>query len=147
VAGGHRQRKGVDYEESFSSAAKMLSCCVVLAHAACEDWEIHQVDVKSAYLYAKLEEEVYMKPPTGYLKKGQEGKVCKLLKCLYGLVQAGCGWQKELRGTIEEIGYTKSSVDHSIFFRRQGSEQSIVAVATDDMAVAGNSIVTVTNFK
>jgi len=66
---------------------------------------------------------------------------------LYGLVQAGHGWQKELRRTMEEIGYTKSSVDHSIFFRRQGSEQSIILVATDDMAVARNSIVIVENFK
>jgi len=58
----------------------MPSCHVVLVHATCKDWEIHQVDVKSGYLYPKLEEEVYMKPPTGYLKNGQEGKVCKLLK-------------------------------------------------------------------
>ena len=147
VAGGHRQRKGVDYEESFSSAAKMPSCRVVLAHTAQEDWEIHQVDVKSAYLYAKLDEVVYMKPPIGYLKEGQEGKVCRLLKCLYGLVQAGRGWQKELGRTMAKIGYSKSSVDHSIFFRRRGSEHSIIAVATDDMAVTGSSLAAVNSFK
>ena len=147
VAGGHKQRKGIDYEESFSSAAKMPSTRVILAHAAQHDWEIHQVDVKSAYLYAKLDEVVYMRPPAGYLKKGEEGKVCRLLKCLYGLVQAGRGWQKELTGTFLKMGYTRSSVDHSVFFRRQDSEHSIVAVATDDMAVTGNSVATVNKFK
>jgi hypothetical protein len=105
------------------------------------------VDVKSAYLNAKLEEVVYMHPPPGYLKKGQEGKVCRLLKCLYGLVQAGCGWQKELTGTMEKMGYSKSSTDHLVFFRCRNSERSIVAVATDDMAVTGNSLTAVNNFK
>jgi hypothetical protein len=74
VAGGHRQQKNVDYKESFSSAAKMPSCHVVLVHATHKDWEIHQVDVKSAYLYAKLEEEVYMKPPIGYLKEVRKAR-------------------------------------------------------------------------
>jgi hypothetical protein len=147
VAGGHRQRKGIDYEESFSCAAKMPSCRVVIGHAARENWEIHQVDVKSAYLNAKLDEVVYMHPPPGYLKKGQEGKVCRLLKCLYGLVQAGRGWQKELTGTFVRMGYSRSSVDHSVFFRHRDSEHSIIAVATDDMAVTGNSLAAVTKFK
>jgi len=63
------------------------------------------------------------------------------------LVQAGRGWQKELTGTFLKMGYTQSSVDHSVFFRRRDSEHSIVAVATDDMAVTGNSVATVNNFK
>jgi hypothetical protein len=147
VAGGHKQRKGVDYEESFSSAAKTPSSRVILANATQRDWEIHQIDVKSAYLYAKLQEVVYMNAPAGYLKKGQEGKVCHLLKCLYGLVQAGRGWQKELTGTFLKLGYSRSSIDHSVFFRRRESEHSIIAVATDDMAVTGNSLSAVTKFK
>ena len=58
---------------------------VVLANAAELDWEIEHVDVKSAYLNAPLEETIYMKPPRGVLKAGQEGKVLRLLKGLYGL--------------------------------------------------------------
>jgi hypothetical protein len=140
IAGGHQPQKGIDYEESFSSAAKMPSCHVVLAHATQEDWEIH-------YLYAKLDEVVYMQPPKGYLKEGQEGMVCRLLKCLYGLVQAGRSWQKELSGTFSKMGYSKSSTDHSVFYRYRNSEHSIIAVATDDMAVTGNSLVAVNSFK
>ena len=63
VAGGHRQVKGVNYSETFSSAAKMPTIRVVLANAATQDWEIEHVDVKSAYLNTTLKEMIYMKPP------------------------------------------------------------------------------------
>ena len=64
---------------------------VVLANAATQDWEIEHVDIKSAYLNVTLKETIYMKPPQGVLKPGEEGKVCRLVKGLYGLKQAGHG--------------------------------------------------------
>ena len=73
VAGGHKQVYGVDYNETFAAAAKMPSVRVVLANSAQHDWEMHQVDVKSAYLNAPLEDDIYMIPPKGVLKPGQEG--------------------------------------------------------------------------
>ena len=76
-------------------AARMPSIHVVLGNAVQQDWEIHQVDVKSVCLNAPLEE-MYMVPPAGLLKPGQEGFVCKLKKALYGLKQAGCEWKKML---------------------------------------------------
>ena len=75
--------------EMFSSAAKMSMVCAVLTNAAEKDWEIEHVDIKSAYLNALLKETIYMKPPRGVLKQGQEGKVLRLLKGLYRLKQAG----------------------------------------------------------
>ena len=75
VAGGHKQSKGVNYDETFSSAAKSPAVRVVLGHAAAKDWEIDQVDMKSVYLYAPLKGKIYMKLPPGILKPGQEGKV------------------------------------------------------------------------
>ena len=96
VAGGHRQVKGINYKETFLAAAKMPTVCTVLANAAHQDWEIEHIDVKSAYLNAPLKEEIYMKPPHGILKSGQEGKVLRLLKGLYGLKQAGRGWYLEM---------------------------------------------------
>ena len=74
VAGGHKQKKGIDYNETFSSAAKMPTVRVMLADAAQRHLEIHQIDIKSAYLNAPLEELVYMHPPKRYLKQGQEGQ-------------------------------------------------------------------------
>jgi Reverse transcriptase (RNA-dependent DNA polymerase) len=84
VAGGHKQVEGVNYSETFSAAAKMLTVHAVLANAAHQNWEIKHVDVKSAYLNAPLKEEIYMKALRGVLKPGQEGKVLRLLKELYG---------------------------------------------------------------
>ena len=70
----------------------------VLAHATKKDWSIQHVNVKSAYLYAKLEGNtpMYMTPPVGYLKPSQKGMVLELLKCLYGLAQSRRGWYNEM---------------------------------------------------
>ena len=69
MAGSYIQTYRVDYEETFATAAKMPSICVVLGNATQQDWEIHQVDVKSMYLNVPLEEEVYMVPPAGLLNQ------------------------------------------------------------------------------
>ena len=147
VAGGHKQKKGIDYDETFSSAAKMPTVRVMLADAAQRDLEIHQIDIKSAYLNAPLEEVVYMHPPKRYLKPGQEGMVCRLLKCLYGLKQAGRGWYREMASAFDQIGFSKSGVDHSLFIRRSATEETAVAVATDDMAIASSTPDSVQRFK
>ena len=122
--------------ETFSSAAKMPTVRVVLANAAVNDWEIDYIDVKSAYLNALLKETVYMKLPHGVLKPGQEGKVCWLLKGLYGLKQAGRGWYFKMSKVFTQyLGFKSSAIDHSVFYRWMGDEHTIIAVATNDMAV------------
>ena len=148
VAGGHRQVEGVNYTETFSAAAKMPTVRAVLANAAHQDWEIEHVDVKSAYLNAPLKETIYMKAPRGVLKPGQEGKVLRLKKGLYGLKQAGRGWYLEMsRVFVKELGFTRSAIDHSVFYRRDGEAHVIVAVATDDMAVTSKRAVDAEKFK
>ena len=102
-----------------------------------QDWEIHHVDIKSAYLNAPLKEKVYMKPPPGVLNPGEEGKVCQLLKGLYRLHQAGRGWYKEMAGDfVNKLRFKKSAVNHSVFYQRMKDEHTIVVVATDDMAIS-----------
>ena len=148
VAGGHRQVQGVNYTETFSTAAKMPTVRAVLANAAHQDWEIEHVDVKSAYLNAELKETIYMKAPRGVLKEGQEGKVLRLKKGLYGLKQAGRGWYLEmLRVFMKELRFLRSSVDHSVFYRQNGETHMIVAVATDDMVVTSKRASDAEKFK
>ena len=148
VTGGHKQVEGVNYSETFSSAAKMPTVQVILANAATQDWEIEHVDVKSAYLNATLKETIYMKPPQGVLKPGEEEKVCHLVKGLYGLKQAGCGWYQEMSWVlIKDLGFTRSAVDHSVFFRCSPNEHTIIMVATDDMAVTSKQAEDITRFK
>jgi hypothetical protein len=140
VANGNSQREGIDYNETFAAVAKLPSVRAVLANAASQGWEIHQIDVKNAYLNATLTEDVYMRPPPGYLKPGQEGKVCKLKKSLYGLKQAGFEWYETLCEFFREIGFTRSAVDHAVFFKHEGNSSTVISVSTDDMAVTANTM-------
>ena len=136
VAGGHKQIARKSYNETFAAAAKAPLIRVILGNAAVQDWEIHHVDIKSAYLNAPLKEKVYMKLPPGVLNPWEEGKVCRLLKGLYRLHQAGRGWYKEMAGVfVNKLGFKKSAVDHSVFYQRMKDEHTIVVVATDDMAI------------
>ena len=94
------------------------------------------MDVKSAYLNAPLKETIYMKAPRGVLKPGEEGKVLRLLKGLYGLKQAGRGWYMEMtRVFIKELGFERSAIDHSVYYCHKVEEHMIVTVATDNMAL------------
>ena len=148
VTEGHRQVKGVNYSETFSSAAKMPTIRAVLANAATQDWEIEHVDVKSVYLNVTLKETIYMKPPWGVLKPGEEGKVCCLVKGLYGMKQAGHGWYQEMSWVlVKDLGFTCSDVDHSVFFQRLPNKHTIIAVAMDNMAVTSKRAEDITRFK
>ena len=91
VAQGFTQVHGVDFNDTFAPIARMVSIRMVLALAARLDWEIHQVDVKSAYLYSELNDDkvIYMKPPPGEIKICKDGYVLQLLKALYRLKQSG----------------------------------------------------------
>jgi hypothetical protein len=119
----------------------------MLADATQHDWEIHQINIKSAYLNTPLDNVVYIHPPKRYLKSGQEGMVCQLLKYLYGLKQAGRGWHTEMSSAFKQIGFANSGIDHSLFIMRSKTKQTAVAVAMDDMAIAASSMDAVSWFK
>ena len=85
VAKGFRQRPRVDYDETFSLVAMLKSIRILLAIVAYHDYEIWQMDVKTALLNGDLEEQVYMTQPEGFNVSGSSGKECKLLKSIYGL--------------------------------------------------------------
>jgi hypothetical protein len=87
VSKGFSQVEGIDYNETFSPIAKMNSIYLVLALVASHKWEVHQMDVKSAFLHGDLQEEIYMEQPPGYVHN-DSSLVCHLKKSLYGLKQA-----------------------------------------------------------
>jgi hypothetical protein len=88
VARGFVQQVGIDFDEVFAPVARMESIRLLLALAAHEGWPVHHMDVKSAFLNGKLKEEVYVKQPPGFVVIGEEGKVMRMCKALYGLRQA-----------------------------------------------------------
>jgi hypothetical protein len=98
VAQGFSQVPGVDYFDTFAPVAKLVSIRTVLAMATKLDFELHQIDIKSAYLNGELtkDENIFMKQPPGYPAPNSSGKVCHLLKTLYGLKQSGRRWYQKL---------------------------------------------------
>src|SRR6267378_7954543 len=78
----------------------------LLALATLEDWEIHQVDVKLAFLKGDLDKEIYMQQPEGFKLVSQEKKVCHLLKAIYGLKQASRQWHRKLRSALLDMGFS-----------------------------------------
>ena len=94
VVQGFSQREGIDYDETFAPVAKVTTFRLMLALAKVLELEIHQLDVDSAFLYADLDEDVYVKPPPGMDVK--QGYCLKLLKSLYGLKQAPRNWNKNI---------------------------------------------------
>ena len=88
VAKGYTQKDGIDYKETFSPVSKKDSLRIIMALVAHYDLELHQVDVKTAFLNGNLEEEVFMDQPEGFLVEGKKHMVCTLKKSIYGLKQA-----------------------------------------------------------
>jgi len=85
---GNRHIKGLDFIETFAPVFKFTTIRCILAMTAANGWELHQMDVKTAFLNGDLDEEVYMEQPDGYVDPTYPDKVCRLLQELYGLKQA-----------------------------------------------------------
>jgi len=118
----------------------MATIHTILTMAAQHDWEIHQVDIKSVYLYASIQEEIYIRAPPGYLSDGQQGKVLKLKQSLPGLKQAGFEWVKELAGVFKKLEFSCSKVDQAVYFMRNPKEHMVITISVDDMAITANHI-------
>ncbi|PKI67162.1 hypothetical protein CRG98_012411 [Punica granatum] len=95
VAKGFRQNKGLYYFDTYAPVARMTSIRVLMALASIHKLHVHQMDVKTTFLNGDLEEEVYMEQPEGFVLLGNEHKVCKLIKSLYGLKQALKQWHEK----------------------------------------------------
>jgi hypothetical protein len=139
VAKGFTQIQGIDYDETFSPVARFESLRLLLALAALEDWEIHQMDVKSAFLNGLLDEEIYMEQPEGFINQDQSDKVCLLKKALYGLKQASRAWNSQFHGVLIGLGFTRTHSDAGIYHRRDAGGNLIIILYVDDITILGDS--------
>ena len=108
VAKGYTLKKGLDYEETFSPVAMLKSIRILLSIVACLDYEIWKMDVKTAFLNGYLEQSIYMMQPEGFVAKGQQQKVYKLLRSIYGLKQASRSWNLGFNETIKTYGFEQN---------------------------------------
>lgn len=147
IAKGYVQRSGVDFDEVFVPVARLETVRVLIALAASSNWEIHHLDVRTAFLHGELKEDVFVSQPDGFKVKGSEHKVYKLHKALYGLKQAPRAWNVKLNQILKELGFTKCSKEPFIFRRRTKSSLLLVAVYVDDLLVTGSNLCNIQGFK
>ena len=131
VARGFSQQYGIDYDETFAPVVRMESLRILLAIAAREDLEVHQMDVITAYLAGELEEEIYMELPAGL--PNSQGKVCRLQKGLYGLKQSARIWNQRIGERLKQSGMLVTSSDHSVWVNQDYS--LILALYVDDIVL------------
>src|SRR5262249_42494720 len=146
VAKGYNQELGVDYHDNFSPVAKSVTIRIFLAMAAAKGWPIQQVDINNAYLHGHIDEELYLKPPKGYVK-AKDGEVCRLVKSLYGLKQAGRQWNKEITSSLCSIGFIQSEANHCLFTRGTGDSYLGLVIYVDDLLIAGKDEVAIAEVK
>lgn len=134
VARGFEQKEGIDYEETFSPVARHASIRLLLSHAASEKMKLVSFDVKTAFLYGKLEQVIYMNQPEGF--NDGSGKVCKLDKSLYGLKQAPRMWNERVTTYFEDkIGLINTDDDPCIYYNEDKS--IMLSLFVDDGLIAG----------
>ncbi|CAI7743439.1 unnamed protein product [Closterium sp. NIES-54] len=133
VAKGYQQKEKVDYKGLFAPVVKPTTLRTLLAGAAINGWVVKQMDVTTAFLNGIVEEEIFMAQPEGF--HDGSGRVLKLKKAFYGLKQAPIQWYLKLRGVLEEIGFTPSTADHSLFMLGEGEQRSFMVVYVDDILI------------
>ena len=104
------------------------------------------MDVETAFLHGKLDEEIYMQQPEGYVKPGEENLVCKLEKSLYGLKQSSRCWNKAFRESVETLGFTQASADPCVFIRKKDT-LTIIVVHVDDLMILAQNILEMQRLK
>ncbi len=139
VAQGYTQSQGIDYQDTYAPVVKQCSLRTVLSLVAALDLEITQLDIKTAFLYGELEEELYLEQPEGFVTAGRENEVCRLKKSLYGLKQSPRAWNTKFNEFLVKFGLTRCDSDSCVYYRRQEEgEITIVCIFVDDGLICTN---------
>ncbi|GKC27050.1 retrotransposon protein, putative, ty1-copia subclass [Tanacetum coccineum] len=140
VAKGFTQTPGIDYEETFSPVADIRAIRILIAIAAFYDYEIWQMDVKTAFLNGYLNEEVYMEQPEGFVSQKFPNRVCKLKRFIYRLKQASRQWNKRFDDEIKKFGFNQNRDEPCVYVKASGSYVTFLILYVDDILIMGNNI-------
>lgn len=138
VVKGYAQTQGIDYDETYSPVARYDTVRAVLAVAAADHLKLQQFDIKTAFLYGELQEEVYVKQPEGF--EDNTDRVCRLKKSVYGLKQAPRSWNAKFVSFMQSSGMQQSKADPCLFTRNQNGKKLFIAIYVDDGLMAGSDI-------
>ncbi|GJX40943.1 putative ribonuclease H-like domain-containing protein [Tanacetum coccineum] len=133
VAQGYTQEERIDYDEVFAPVARIEAIRLFLAYASFKDFVVYQMDVKSAFLYGNIEEEVYVCQPLGFEDPEFPDRVFKVEKALYGLHQAPRAWYDTLFTYLLDNGFQRGQIDKTLFIKRVKSDILLVKVYVDDI--------------
>ncbi|GJR15947.1 putative ribonuclease H-like domain-containing protein [Tanacetum coccineum] len=133
VAQGYTQEEGINYDEVFAPVARIEAIRLFLAYASFKDFMVYQMDVKSAFLYGKIEEEVYVCQPPGFEDPDFPDRVYKVEKALYGLHQAPRAWYETLSTYLLDNGFQRGKIDKTLFIKRHKGDILLVQVYVDDI--------------
>ena len=133
VAQGYTQVEGIDFDETFAPVARLEAIRILLAYANHHDIILYQMDVKSAFLNGKLEEEVYVAQPPGFEDPKHPDKVFRLNKALYGLKQAPRAWYDTLKEFLMKKGFKPGSLDPTLFTKSYDGELFVCQIYVDDI--------------
>ncbi|KAJ9550670.1 hypothetical protein OSB04_014715 [Centaurea solstitialis] len=133
VAQGYTQEEGIDYDDVFAPVARIEAIRLFLAFASYKRFKVYQMDVKSAFLYGKIEEEVYVCQPPGFEDPKFPDKVYKLRKALYGLHQAPRAWYDTLSTYLLENQFERGVIDKTLFIKKKGLDLLLVQIYVDDI--------------
>ncbi|GJS22334.1 putative ribonuclease H-like domain-containing protein [Tanacetum coccineum] len=130
---GYRQEECIDYEEVFAPMARIEAIRLFLVNASFMGFMVYQMDVKSAFLYGTIEEEVYVTQPPGFKDPDYHDKVYKVVKALYGLHQAPRAWYETLAKYLLDNGFHRGKIDQTLFIKKQKGDILLVQVYVDDI--------------
>jgi len=128
-------REGIDFDQTYSPVARLESVRNLLSIAAANNFEIYQMDVKSAFLNGKIKETIFMKQPDGF--NDGTGRVCKLNKALYGLPQAPRAWYSRFDTFMKKFGLKSTNADPCVY--TSDSNDIYVTLWVDDGLILGRS--------
>lgn len=135
VAQGYTQKFGSDFTEVFAPVAMQATFRVLLAIAGQRKMIVRHLDVKTAYLYGNLSEEIYMRQPPGFIDHRNSTKVCRLRKSIYGLKQAARVWHQTITAILLELGFSQCKSDSCLYKKLIGTEWMYLLIYVDDILV------------
>jgi len=139
VAKSYTQEEGIDYEDTFSPLVRIISVRLILAIVAHMDFELYQMDVRTAFLNEELNEKIYMDQPLGFETKRQERKVCKHKRSIYGLKQDSRQWIVKFHQTILKDDFAMMEEDHYMYLKCSNNSFIILPLYVDDILIDRNN--------